>query len=76
MPDTAAELAMRGKQLPREERERLVDELLVSLNEPATAELDAAWNVEIERRLAAYDRGEVQALPAEEVFAKARAIAR
>lgn len=76
MPDTAAELAVRGKQLPREERERLVDELLESLNEPAAAELDAAWAAEIERRLAAYDRGEVQALAAEEVFAKARALAR
>jgi putative addiction module component (TIGR02574 family) len=76
MPDTAAEQAIRGKQLPRDERERLVDELLESLNEPATAELDAAWNAEIERRLAAYDRGEVQALSAEEVFAKARAIAK
>jgi putative addiction module component (TIGR02574 family) len=76
MPDTAAELAMRGKELPREERERLIDELLESLNEPATAQLDAAWNAEIERRLAAYDRGEVQALSAEEVFAKARAIAK
>lgn len=76
MPDTAAELAMRGKELPREERERLIDELLESLNEPAAAELDAAWNAEIERRLAAYDRGEVRALSAEEVFAKARAIAK
>jgi putative addiction module component (TIGR02574 family) len=76
MPDTAAELAFRGKQLPREERERLVDELLESLNEPASAELDAAWSEEIKRRLAAYDRGEVQALSADEVFAKARAIAR
>jgi putative addiction module component (TIGR02574 family) len=76
MPDTAAELALRGKQLPREERERLVDELLESLNEPASAELDAAWSEEIKRRLAAYDRGEVQALSADEVFAKARAIAR
>jgi putative addiction module component (TIGR02574 family) len=76
MPDTAAELALRGKQLPREERERLVDELLVSLNEPAATELDAAWSAEIERRLAAYDRGEVQALSAEDVFTKARAIAR
>ena len=76
MPDTAAELALRGKQLPREERERLVDALLESLNEPAVTELDAAWSAEIERRLAAYDRGEVQALAAEEVFAKARAIAR
>ena len=76
MPDNAAELAVRGKLLPREERERLVDELLESLNEPASTELDAAWSAEIERRLAAYDRGEVQALSAEEVFAKARAIAK
>jgi len=76
MPDTAAELALRGKQLPRDERERLVDELLESLNEPASAELDAAWSAEIERRLAAYDRGEVQALAAEEVFARARALAK
>ncbi len=75
MPDTAADLAVLGKQLPREERERLVDELLESLNEPAAAELDAAWAAEIERRLSAYDRGEVQALSAEEVFAKARALA-
>jgi putative addiction module component (TIGR02574 family) len=76
MPDTATDLARRGKQLPREERERLVDELLESLNEPAAAELDAAWSAEIESRLAAYDRGEVQALSAEEVFAKARALAK
>jgi putative addiction module component (TIGR02574 family) len=76
MPFTATELALCGKQLPREERERLVDELLESLNEPAVAELDAAWSTEIERRLAAYDRGEVQALSGEEVFAKARAIAK
>ena len=76
MPDTAAELAIRGKQLPRDERERLVDALLESLNEPSTAELDDAWSAEIERRLAAYDRGEVQALSADEVFVKARAIAR
>ena len=76
MPDTAAELAILAKQLPRDERERLVDELLESLNEPASAELDAAWEAEIERRLAAYDRGEVTALSAADVFAKARAIAR
>jgi putative addiction module component (TIGR02574 family) len=50
--------------------------LLESLNEPAAAELDAAWSAEIESRLAAYDRGEVQALSAEEVFAKARALAK
>lgn len=76
MPDIAAELALRARQLPREDRERLVDELLASLNEPAATELDAAWSAEIERRLAAYDRGEVQALSAEDVFAEARALAK
>lgn len=76
MPDTAADLAQRARQLPREEREQLVDALLQSLNEPAVAQLDAAWADEIESRLAAYDRGEVTAVSAEEVFAKARALAR
>jgi putative addiction module component (TIGR02574 family) len=76
MSDTAADLVARGKLLPRQEREILVDGLLESLNEPAAQELDAAWEAEIERRLAAYDRGEVKAIPASEVFAKARAVAR
>lgn len=46
MAMTASEIAKLGKQLPREERERLVDELLASLNEPASEELDAAWEGE------------------------------
>ena len=76
MPNTASEIAKLGKQLPRAEREKLVDELLASLNEPATSELDAALEAEIERRLAAYDRGEVQSLAAEDVFARARSISK
>ena len=76
MPDTAEELAQRAKQLSPDEREWLVDALLESLNAPASAELDAAWAAEIERRLAGYDRGDVAAIPVEEVFARARAIAK
>ena len=75
MTHTAEELARRARQLPPDEREWLVDALLASLNAPAAAELDAAWAAEIEQRLAAYDRGEVQAVSAEQVFAKARALA-
>ena len=52
-----------------------MDQLLESLNEPAAAELNAAWETEIERRLAEYDQGTVQAINAAEVFAKARRIA-
>lgn len=75
MLDQVTELVNRGRALAPEDRERLVDQLLVSLNEPAAAELNAAWESEIERRLAEYDRGEVQAIDAEEVFAKARRLA-
>ncbi len=76
MHDQVIELAQRGKTLPPEERSRLVDILLESLHEPALAEVEAAWEVEIERRLAEYDRGEVKSIDAEEVFSKARSIAR
>ena len=43
---------------------------------PIVALLDEARDVGIERRLAEYGRGEVKAIDAEEVFAKARRIAR
>lgn len=76
MRESVAKLALQGKQLPPAEREQLVDELLSSLNEPAVAELDAARSAEVARRLEAYDSGTVTAVPAEEVFAKARAVAR
>lgn len=76
MPDSVADLVQRGKALAPEDRERLVDQLLESLNEPAAAALDAAWDAEIERRLAAYDRGEVEAIDAEEVFAKVARLAK
>ena len=76
MSDPVLELAERGKALPVEERSRLVDLLLESLHEPVIAEVEAAWETEIERRLAEYDRGEVKAIDAEEVFAKAKSIAR
>ena len=75
MPDQVQELVERSKALSAKERSRLVDLLLESLHEPSIAEVENAWVVEIEQRLAEYDRGEVSALDAEEVFAKARAIA-
>jgi len=43
--------------------------------DPAAAELAAAWEAEIERRLAEHYRGEVSAVDAETVFAKARHLA-
>ena len=76
MPDPVTELAERGKALQPQDRSRLVDLLLESLHEPSMVEVESAWEAEIERRLGEYDRGEVRAIDADEVFAKARSIAR
>lgn len=76
MHDQVTELAQRGKALLPQDRSSLVDILLESLHEPAIAEVEAAWELEIERRLAEYDRGEVNSIDADEVFTNARSIAR
>jgi putative addiction module component (TIGR02574 family) len=75
MPDTVADLVQRGRALPPEEREKLVEQLLESLNESAARQLDATWAAEIKKRLAEYDSGAVAAIDAEEVFAKAARLA-
>jgi putative addiction module component (TIGR02574 family) len=76
MSDTVAELAARGAALAPEERSRLIDLLLVSLHEGPLAEVEAAWDQEVERRLSAHDRGEIQSIEGEEVLAEARRLAR
>ena len=75
MTDQVVELAEQGKSLAPEDRSRLVDLLLVSLHEDPLAQIETAWDEEAERRLAAYDRGEVHAIDGEEVLAKARTLA-
>jgi putative addiction module component (TIGR02574 family) len=74
MRDSVAELAERGKALPPQDRSRLVDMLLESLHESSLDDVAAAWDEEVGRRLAAFDRGEVNAIDGEEVLAKARAL--
>lgn len=75
MPDPVAELAARGRLLAPDERSQLVELLLESLHRDGVAEIEAAWEQEIERRISAFERGEVQTFAAEDVFAEARRIA-
>ncbi len=51
--------------LEPEDRAFIADKLEESLSGEgfATPEIAAAWVTEIERRIAAYDRGEIEALP-------------
>lgn len=76
MPDTVAELAAKAAALAPEDRSRLIDLLLVSLHEGPLADVEAAWDEEVERRLSAHDRGEIQSLDGEQVLAEASRIAR
>ena len=57
-------------QLPPLERAEFVEVLLSSFEFPSRRSIDALWAEEAEDRLDAYERGEIQAIPAKEVFAK------
>ena len=53
--------------LPPAERAEIAERLLSSLDRPSQEGIDALWE-EAEERLDAFDRGEIQAIPAEQVF--------
>lgn len=57
--------------LPLEERARLVDSLLQTLN-PVDEFATAAWLATARRRLDDLDSGRAKAIPGDEVFAKVR----
>ncbi|MDP2056241.1 MAG: addiction module protein, partial [Thiobacillus sp.] len=57
--------------LPVEERARVVDTLLRSLNAPESA-IDAAWMEVAQRRLDELRAGRVEAVPGEAVFERIR----
>ncbi len=66
-----ADLMNESASLPIEERARLVDSLLQTLN-PVDDSAAAAWLVTARRRLDDLDSGRVAAVPGDEVFEKVR----
>ena len=67
------ELSQKALELPPEERIRLAERLLATVHE-VDAEVEAAWDEEIQRRLAEIDNGTAKLIPADEVFAEVRRI--
>lgn len=67
-----AELEQQACTLQPEERAHLAEVLLESLHDSSLPEIESEWQREIERRVAAYERGELQTYAAEDVFAEAR----
>jgi len=67
------ELSQKALELPAGERVLLAEKLLATVHE-VDSEVEAAWDIEIQRRLAEIDRGTAKLIPAEEVFAEVRRI--
>jgi putative addiction module component (TIGR02574 family) len=59
-------------ELPLTARAELASELLDSLDDLSEEENEQLWAIEAERRYADYKAGNIEAVPAEEVFAKLR----
>lgn len=76
MSISLAEMEQQARLLSPDERARLAEVLLESLQDTSLSEVEAAWQREIEARVTAYDRGEIPTYLAEEVFAEAHRIAR
>jgi putative addiction module component (TIGR02574 family) len=72
MSDMLAELKKKAAQLSDVERAELALSLIESLDGPADPDVEKAWRVEIERRISQIDRGEVELIPGDEVFARLR----
>ncbi|HKA21820.1 MAG TPA: addiction module protein [Blastocatellia bacterium] len=67
MSELAEKLIQEALNLPPDERAIVAERLLSSL-EQELSEIDQLWVLEAEDRLNAYERGEVDAIPAEEVY--------
>ena len=72
MPDLVIELSQRARELIPEDRARLAEELLASLEGDLEPEVDAAWDDEIRKRISEIESGAVKLVPADEVFARVR----
>lgn len=75
MRDTVADLAERGRALTPEDRARLVELLLQSLEAPDAA-VEDAWRAELRHRVEAYERGEAVLHEADDVIAEAERLTR
>jgi putative addiction module component (TIGR02574 family) len=54
--------------LPPRSRAKLAEQLLESLDDPKQKEIDRLWADEVEDRIDAYERGELKAIPGQEVL--------
>ena len=76
MSATLEKVTEEARELSPHDRQELLARLIRDLEPPtgdSSAEIAAAWDTEISRRLEEIDSGKVKLIPAEEVFAKIQA---
>lgn len=64
------QILVEALKLPPVERAELVENLLSSFEFRSRKTIDTLWAQEAENRIDAFERGEIAAIPAKEVFAK------
>ena len=72
MSDLVIELSQQAQTLTLPDRARLAELLLDSIHPASNTDAEAAWDVELQRRMDEIDRGVAKLIPAEEVFAQVR----
>lgn len=72
MSDLVIELSQQAQTLQPSDRARLAELLLDSIHPTSSAEVEAAWDIELLRRIDEIDAGVAKLLPADEVFARVR----
>lgn len=72
MTDLVTELTTRAHALLPEDRARLAEALLASLDEDRDQDQNDAWDETLLRRIAEVEKGNTSLTPANEVFARIR----
>jgi putative addiction module component (TIGR02574 family) len=73
MARAVTEIEKEIRALKPDDQEQLLRALLEELDGPADPDVERAWLAEAQRRSQELDSGVVETIPADEVFAKARA---
>ena len=67
MTELAEKLIQQALDLPADERAQVAERLLTSL-EPPLSDLDELWAQKVEERIDAFERGDLEAIPAEDLI--------
>ena len=76
MPMTLDEIVEETRHLPPDVVGELVDRILLARHGGIEPEVEAAWKMEIDRRITEIQEGKVQGIPVEESLARLQRMAR